>query len=80
MSERPETAATPEAAEVATRRSRGRLSLYAVAFVLLLLAGGALAASARGFLESMRLLWLSVGLSAGAVVLAVLNVTLPRRS
>lgn len=60
-------------------RRRGWLGLYAVAFVLMVFAAGALAASGRGFLESVRLLWLSVGLSVGAVVLAVLAATLPRR-
>jgi lysylphosphatidylglycerol synthetase-like protein (DUF2156 family) len=50
------------------------LALYAVAFVLMVAAGLALVASARGFLESTRLLWCSVGLSAVAIVVAVLTV------
>jgi hypothetical protein len=55
------------------------VSLYAAAFVLLVFAGAALVAAALGFLESTRLLWISVGLSAFAIVTAVVGVTLPRR-
>jgi hypothetical protein len=58
---------------------RGRVSLYAVAFVLLVGAGAALVASAVGFLASTRLLWVSTGLSAAAIAVAVLGVLLPRR-
>ena len=79
MSGGPIAPTTPDPVDETGHRPRGWLSLYAVAFVLLVLAAGALAASARGFLESVRLLWLSVGLSVGAVVLALLAVTLPRR-
>ena len=60
-------------------RIRGWVSLYAVAFVLLVGAGAALVASAVGFLESTRLLWVSTGLSAAAIVTAILGVALPRR-
>jgi hypothetical protein len=47
------------------------LILYAVAFALMIGAGLALVASARGFLESTRLLWLSVALSGVAIVVAI---------
>jgi hypothetical protein len=50
-----------------------------VAFVLMLAAGGALVASAKGLLESTRLLWASTGLSAAAIVVAVLGLFVPRR-
>ena len=58
---------------------RGWVTLYAVAFVLLVGAGAALVASAVGFLASTRLLWVSTGLSAAAIGVAVLGVLLPRR-
>jgi hypothetical protein len=53
--------------------------VYVVALVLLLCAGAVLAVSARGFLESIGLLWLSIGLSGAAIVLAVASVVLPPR-
>jgi hypothetical protein len=52
------------------------LGLYALAFGLMLAAGAALAVSAGGFLENTQLLWVSVGLSIGAIVIAVLTVVL----
>jgi xanthine/uracil permease len=58
---------------------RGWVSLYVVAFVLLVGAGAALVASAVGFLASTRLLWVSTGLSAAAIAAALLGVLLPRR-
>ncbi len=60
-------------------RSRGWASLYAVAFLLLAGAGLAIAASARGLLESTRLLWVSTVLSGLAIVTAIVSVVLPRR-
>lgn len=61
------------------RRPRGWISLYLVAFALLVASGVALAASVRGFLESIGLLWTSIGLSLAALVIAVASVVLPRR-
>jgi hypothetical protein len=61
-------------------RGRGSLALYAGAFGLFVLAGLALAVSARGFLASLGLLWLSIGLSAAAIVVAVLSAVVQRRS
>jgi hypothetical protein len=55
------------------------LGLYALAFGLMLAAGAALAVSAGGFLENTQLLWVSVGLSIGAIVAAVLTVVLRPR-
>jgi hypothetical protein len=52
------------------------LGLYALAFGLMLAAGAALAVAAGGFLENTQLLWISVGLSIGAIVVAVLTVVL----
>jgi lysylphosphatidylglycerol synthetase-like protein (DUF2156 family) len=58
---------------------RGWTTLYAVAFVVMVVAGLLLAIAARGFLDNLTLLWLSAGLSLGAIVLAVLALVLPRR-
>jgi hypothetical protein len=60
-------------------RQRGWVSLYAVAFGLMALAGGLFVASFLGRLESIRLLWASVWVSAAAIVLAVASVLAPRR-
>ena len=65
--------------ERAARRPRGWVSLYALAFVLLVGAGAAIAASAVNLLESTRLLWVSSALSGLAIVAAVVSVILPRR-
>ena len=56
-----------------------RLVLYVVGFVLMAVAGFTLAVSARGFLASTRLLWLSAGMSAAAIVAAVASVLWPAR-
>ena len=58
---------------------RGWASLYGLAFVLMMLAAGSLALEVRGFLASTRLLWVSTGLSAAAIVVAIASVVLPRR-
>lgn len=71
-----------ETTEVLTEvptRPRGWMSLYLVSFGVLVAAGLALAVSARGFLESVGLLWLSFSLSLGAMVTAVVSVVLPPR-
>jgi hypothetical protein len=60
-------------------RPRGWMTLYAVAFVVMLGAGGVLAIAARGFLRHPGLLWISAGLSLVAIALAVVSVVLPRR-
>ena len=59
---------------------RGRIALYWVAVVALVLAGGALAASARGFLASTHLLWLSAACSAVGIVVSIASVVAPPRS
>ena len=51
-----------------------RLVLYVVGFVLMAVAGFTLAVSARGFLASTRLLWLSAGMSVAAIIAAVASV------
>jgi hypothetical protein len=61
------------------RRPRGSFVLYAVAFVLLLAAGVSFVASARGFLSSTRLLWVSAGFSALAISAAIAGLWVPRR-
>ena len=61
------------------RTPRGSFALYVVAFVLMVAAGAALVASAKGLLESTRLLWISSGLSAAAIVVAVVGLFVPRR-
>ena len=58
---------------------RGWLSLYAGAFVAMLGAGIALAASSLGTLRSIGLLWVSAVLSVLAIALASASVFLPRR-
>jgi hypothetical protein len=58
---------------------RGWLVLYAIAFVVMLTAGAMLAAAARDFLGNTSILWASTVLSAGAIVLAVIALVLPRR-
>jgi hypothetical protein len=50
-----------------------------VAFVLMVAAGVALVASAKGLLESTRLLWVSTGLSLGAITVAAVGLFVPRR-
>jgi len=70
----PETEPAPTAA-----RRRGWLSLYAVAFALLIAAGAAIIASSLGSLRSLGLLWLSVWLSGAAIAVAVASALLPRR-
>jgi len=61
------------------RKRRGWLSLYAASFVLMAAAGVVLVLAARDFLRSLTPLWISVVLSAAAIVTAVLGVVLPRR-
>jgi hypothetical protein len=65
--------------EAQARPPRGSLVLYAVSFVLMLAAGVALVASAKGLLESTRLLWASSALSAAAIVFALVGLFVPRR-
>ncbi len=60
-------------------RPRGWMSLYLVAFAMLLAGAACLAVAARGFFESIALLWLSIALSAGALATAVVSVALPPR-
>jgi hypothetical protein len=55
------------------------LALYGIAFGLMLASGAALVASARGFLESTRLLWCSVGFSVAAIVVAIAAILWRRR-
>jgi hypothetical protein len=62
-----------------TETRRGWLSLYAVAFALMLAAGIALAASSLGTLRSIGLLWLSAVSSVLAIAVALLSLLLPRR-
>ena len=61
------------------RPPRGSFALYVVAFVLMLAAGAALVASAKGLLESTRLLWTSSALSAAAILVAIVGLFIPRR-
>ena len=51
--------------------------MYVAGFLLMAAAGFALAVAARGFLASTRLLWLSAGMSAAAIVAAVASVLWP---
>jgi len=56
---------------------RGRIGLYWVALAALVVAGAALAASARGFLASTHLLWLSIACSAIGIVVGVASTVWP---
>jgi hypothetical protein len=58
---------------------RGWVRVYAIAFVLLAVAGGLFVASFLGRLESIRLLWASAGVSVAAIVVAAVSVLAPRR-
>ena len=53
--------------------------LYAVAFVIMLVAGALLGVAARDFLDNTAILYLSTGLSVLAIVLAVVALVAPRR-
>jgi hypothetical protein len=61
------------------RRPRGSFAFYIVAFVLMLVSGASLVMSAKGLLESTRLLWVSTGFSVAAIVVAVVGLVIPRR-
>lgn len=58
---------------------RGWVRVYAIAFVLMAVAGGLFVASFLGRLESIRLLWASAGVSVAAIVVAAVSVLAPRR-
>jgi hypothetical protein len=57
---------------------RGALWLYVVAFAFLLVAGAVFVIASRGFLNSLRLLWFSAGLSVAAIAASLLSLILPR--
>ena len=65
--------------EAPSKPPRGWVTLYAAAFVLMLIAGLLIAIAGRSFLESTTPLLVSAVLSGVAIVLAVLSVVLPRR-
>ena len=64
------------------RRSKGRLgtALYGAAFACVLVAGAILAFAAKEFFKTPVTLWVSVGFSAAAIVLAVVSLFRGRRS
>jgi hypothetical protein len=57
---------------------RGALWLYAAAFTLLVVAGAVFVVASRGFLNSLRLLWFSAGLSVAAILASLSSLFLPR--
>jgi hypothetical protein len=63
-----------------SKRRRGWVSLYAAAFVLMLVAAVALMASSLASLRSIGLLWVSSVFSLAATGLAVASALVPRRS
>lgn len=63
----------------AVKKQRGWISLYAVAFGLLMVATLIFAVTTIGSLQSTRLLWLSAGFSIAASLVAVASVLVPRR-
>ena len=79
MDEDVRTSGEGSADPASSRRPRGWVSLYAVAFALLVGAGVAITLAAVSLLESTGLLWVSTTLSAAAIVLAIVAVLLPRR-
>jgi hypothetical protein len=60
-------------------RPHGWVSLYAVAFGLVIASGVFVVIAARDFLATLTSLWISIALSAAAIVVAALAVALPRR-
>jgi hypothetical protein len=70
---------TDDAPASAAKTQRGWLTLYAVAFATMLVAGALLGIAARGFLTNTGLLVLSSGLSALAIVLSIVAIVVPRR-
>ena len=58
---------------------RGWISVYGVAFALMVGAAVALIASSLGSLRSIDLLWFSSGLSLAAIAAAIVSVLVPRR-
>jgi zinc transporter ZupT len=71
--------AEPSVSAAPRKRPRGWFTLYALAFVLLLGAAACAAFAARDFLSNLTVLRVSAALSAGAIVLAVLSLVLPRK-
>ena len=79
----PASATATEQSEVeptSAPRGRGWLSLYALAFALMVVAAGFFAAATIGTLTSLRMLRVSTVLSGIAIVVAILAVVLPRRA
>ena len=68
--------------ENAPRSRKGGLgiTLYAAAFVCMLAAAGILGFAAKEFFKTTVTLWISVGLSVIAIVLAVVSLFAGRRS
>ncbi len=62
-----------------TDKARGWPSLYLLAFALMLAAGAVLLMSVLDFLASIRLLWVSIALSVGAIVAAIAGAFLPKK-
>lgn len=58
---------------------RGWISVYAVAFALMVAAAVALVLSSLGSLRSIGLLWFSSALSLAAILAAIASVLVPRR-
>ena len=66
--------------EIPTRAARrAPVILYAASFVLLMSAVGALLLAVRGFLQDLWPLWLSAGLSIGAIAAAIAGLVVARR-
>lgn len=61
------------------KKQRGWVSLYAIAFGLLVVAVLVFAVTTIGSLQSTRPLWVSAAFSVAALVVAVASVLVPRR-
>lgn len=61
------------------RRTRGSLVLYALAFLLMLIAGALIVVAIRSFLETITPLLISAVLSGSAIAAAVASLLVPRR-
>jgi hypothetical protein len=62
-----------------TEHGRASLTLFAFGLVLMLVAGAILAIGTVGHLNSIRLLWVSAGLSLAAIAFALASLVVPWR-
>ncbi len=61
------------------RTALGGIVVYAAAFALMIVAGVVFVVATRGFLNSIRLLWVSAAFSIAAILAAGAGLVLSRR-